>query len=151
MNEYQLIIEQAKALLESESDAIANAANLSSLMYHNVDNLNWAGFYLFKHDQLVLGPFCGQVACTRIDIGKGVCGTAYAKKQTLLVKDVHQFEGHIACDAASESEIVVPFYGQKISGVLDVDSPIKARFGSQEKALFETLASLYSDSANGQD
>lgn len=148
MSNYQLIVDQAKALLESESDPIANAANLSSLIYHNVDDLNWAGFYFYKDNQLVLGPFSGQVACTRIDIGKGVCGTAYEQKQTQLVADVHLFEGHIACDAASESEIVVPFYSATISGVLDIDSPKKARFTDREKAFFEELAELYINSLN---
>jgi GAF domain-containing protein len=154
--EYKLLIEQARALIESEPDPIANAANLASLIYHNVSDLNWAGFYFYRKDELVLGPFMGQVACTRIPIGKGVCGTAFETKQTLVVADVHEFEGHIACDSASESEVVVPFSfnGQTniqdgVAGVLDIDSPVKNRFGAAEQELFELLAHLYVQESEG--
>ncbi|MFT4629637.1 MAG: L-methionine (R)-S-oxide reductase [Arenicella sp.] len=142
-NNYPLLLKQAEALLSSETDAIANAANLSSLIYHHVDDLNWAGFYFFKETELVLGPFCGQVACTRIPVGQGVCGSAYSNNQTMVIADVHQFEGHIACDAASESEIVVPFKCDGVSGVLDIDSPHKARFGDSERDFFEKIMRLY--------
>ena len=146
MNDYSLILEQAKALLESERDPMANAANLSALVFNSVGNLNWAGFYFLRDDELVLGPFQGQVACTRIAPGKGVCGTAFAERSTQVVADVHEFEGHIACDAASESEIVVPFYATQLQGVLDIDSPTKARFSKPEQDFFEALTSLYAAS-----
>lgn len=142
-NNYALLLKQAESLLSSETDAIANAANLSSLIYNHVDGVNWAGFYFFKDTELVLGPFSGQVACTRIPVGQGVCGTAYSTNATLIVADVHQFEGHIACDAASESEIVVPFKRNGMSGVLDIDSPKKARFGDSERDFFEKIVQLY--------
>ncbi|MBL4674413.1 MAG: GAF domain-containing protein [Arenicella sp.] len=137
---YSLLLKQAQALISSETDFIANAANLSSFLYHNLDDVNWVGFYLFKQDELVLGPFCGQPACTRIAIGKGVCGTAFAEQRTLMVNDVHSFAGHIACDAASESEVVVPFNTSMYQGVFDIDSPIIGRFGEAEKELFEGVA-----------
>jgi len=140
---YSLLLQQADALISGETDVIANAANISSLLYHNVDEVNWVGFYFFKNDELVLGPFNGQPACTRIPVGKGVCGTAYAQKQAMVVDDVHAFAGHIACDAASESEVVVPFYTQGVSGVLDIDSPLKKRFGDAEKLLFEHVVELF--------
>jgi len=146
MNEdYQLLLKQAEALISSESDPIANAANLASLLYNNVDDVNWVGFYFLKQDQLVLGPFSGQPACTRIPIGKGVCGTAYDKQETQVIADVHAFEGHIACDAASESEVVVPFMTEDLSGVFDIDSPVQGRFGDDEKALFEGVCALFVD------
>ena len=140
--QYSLLLKQAEALLSSESDFIANTANLASLLFNSLDNVNWAGFYLFRDNELVLGPFNGQVACTRIPIGKGVCGTAFEKQETLVVADVHAFEGHIACDAASESELVVPFTTRIFRGVLDVDSPMVERFGDAEKALFEGVVQL---------
>ena len=140
--QYSLLLKQAEALLSSESDFIANTANLASLLFNSLDNVNWAGFYLFRDNELVLGPFNGQVACTRIPIGKGVCGTAFEKQETLVVADVHAFEGHIACDAASESELVVPFTTRNFRGVLDVDSPMVERFGDAEKALFEGVVQL---------
>ncbi len=140
--QYSLLLKQAEALLSSESDFIANTANLASLLFNSLDNVNWAGFYLFRDNELVLGPFNGQVACTRIPIGKGVCGTAFEKQETLVVADVHAFEGHIACDAASESELVVPFTTRNFRGVVDVDSPMVERFGDAEKALFEGVVQL---------
>lgn len=141
-----LICEQAMSLLNVETDPIANAANLASLIYHNVSDVNWAGFYFLRGNELVLGPFCGRVACTRIQVAKGVCGTAIATGETQLVEDVHQFEGHIACDVASESEVVVPFQTSSVSGVLDIDSPNKQRFQLSDKALFERLVDIYVDS-----
>ena len=139
---YSLLLKQAQALVESEPDFIANAANLSSLLFHNLDNVNWVGFYLYKDGELVLGPFSGQPACTRIPVGKGVCGTAFSEQATLIVDDVHSFAGHIACDAMSESEIVVPFNASEYRGVFDIDSPIINRFSAQERTLFEGVVSL---------
>ena len=107
---YSDLLLQARALLEMERDTVANMANLSALLYHGLDNLNWAGFYILKEGTLVLGPFQGKPACVRIGMGKGVCGTAASTRQTQLVPDVHAFAGHIACDSASQSEIVVPLF-----------------------------------------
>ncbi|MCH2189371.1 MAG: GAF domain-containing protein [Gammaproteobacteria bacterium] len=140
---YQLLLKQAQALISGESDPIANAANLASLVYNNLDNVNWVGFYFLRGDELVLGPFSGQPACTRIPIGKGVCGTAFAEQKTQLVADVHQFPGHIACDAASESEVVVPFKSKSVSGVFDIDSPVLNRFTCEEVELLEAVCELY--------
>ncbi len=140
---YQLLVKQVEALIESESDHIANSANIASLLFNNLDNVNWVGFYFEKGGELVLGPFSGQPACTRIPIGKGVCGTAFETQETQVVDDVHAFPGHIACDAASESEVVVPFYSDRVSGVFDIDSPILNRFGEEERWLFESVASLF--------
>ncbi len=140
---YSLLLKQAEALISDENDPIANAANLASLLYHNIEDVNWAGFYFYKQDELVLGPFSGQPACTRIPIGKGVCGKAFELKQTQLIEDVHAFPGHIACDAASESELVVPFDTSSLSGVLDIDSPKKARFTADEQSLAEAVCKLY--------
>ncbi|MBT8116078.1 MAG: GAF domain-containing protein [Arenicella sp.] len=142
-SEYDLLLKQAEGLLSAESNALANAANLSALLYFNLEHVNWVGFYFLDQDELVLGPFHGQPACTRIEIGRGVCGVAFQNSDTLVVDDVHQFEGHIACDAASESEIVVPIHTPSLQGVLDVDSPVRARFGDQEKYFFEAVVSLY--------
>ncbi len=139
---YSLLLKQAEALVSSEPDFIANTANLASLLYNNLENVNWAGFYLFRGNELVLGPFNGQVACTRIPVGKGVCGTAFEVQETLVVKDVHAFDGHIACDAASQSELVVPFNTPGFRGVLDIDSPVVNRFGAAEKVLFEGIVEL---------
>lgn len=126
---YAQLAQQAQALVADETDLIANLANISALLYWGLDNVNWAGFYLLKDSQLVLGPFQGKPACIRIRIGKGVCGTAISEQKAQLVHDVHQFSGHIACDAASNSEIVIPIYQRdKIIGVLDIDSPDVGRF-----------------------
>ncbi|MDC8831036.1 GAF domain-containing protein [Alteromonas gilva] len=131
---YPQLIEQAKSLIAGESDLIANLANLSALIYHNLADVNWAGFYLYKDDQLVLGPFQGLPACIRIPMGKGVCGTAAATNTTQRIEDVHQFAGHIACDAASNSEIVIPITVQgELLGVLDIDSPEKGRFSHEDE------------------
>lgn len=140
---FSLVLKQLEALLESEPDYIANAANMSSLIYNSLPDLNWVGFYFLQGDELVLGPFNGQPACTRIPIGKGVCGTAYASNTTQRVDDVHLFPGHIACDAASESEVVVPFKSDRVSGVFDIDSPVKARFTDAEQAFFEAAVTIY--------
>jgi L-methionine (R)-S-oxide reductase len=141
---YSLLNLQAQALIEHETDLIANMANLSALLFNQLPDLNWAGFYIMRGDELVLGPFQGQVACVRIGIGKGVCGTAVASGQVQLVKDVHEFPGHIACDAASNSEIVLPLrHNGKIIAVLDIDSPSLARFDAEDQAGLEQLIALF--------
>lgn len=141
---YRDLAEQAEGLLAGERDFIANAANLAALIFDQAPRLNWAGFYLLKSEnELVLGPFQGKVACVRIPVGKGVCGTAVSEAKTQRVEDVQAFAGHIACDAASRSELVVPlFEGERIIGVLDLDSPDAARFDSDDQAGFERLAAL---------
>lgn len=141
------LLEEATALLAGESDYIANAANLAALIFLSLDNINWAGFYFLREQELVLGPFQGKPACVRIPLGKGVCGSAAVRRHTLVVEDVHQFPGHIACDSASNSEIVTPLiHNQKLIGVLDVDSPLLNRFGNQERELLERLAEIYTAS-----
>lgn len=130
---YAEIIQQARALIEGEPDLIANLANISALLWMRLPEINWAGFYLYKDEQLVLGPFQGKPACVRIPMGRGVCGTAAKLGEAQLVEDVHQFEGHIACDSASNSEVVIPFYREgELSGVLDVDSPVTGRFDQED-------------------
>ena len=131
---------QARALLEGERDAIANFANTTSLLYHSLPDLNWVGFYLLKNGELVVGPFQGKPACVRIALGKGVCGTAAARRTTVIVKNVHGFDGHIACDSASNSEIVVPLVrGNELLGVLDLDSPKFERFDAEDQAGLEKV------------
>ncbi|MEI2297276.1 GAF domain-containing protein [Ensifer sp. MJa1] len=131
--------------MHDERDFIANAANLAALVFDLVPDLNWAGFYFLRsNDELVLGPFQGKVACVRIAVGKGVCGSAVALGQTMLVPDVHAFPGHIACDAASRSELVVPLIKDgKVLGVLDLDSPTAGRFDAEDEVGFEALAAIY--------
>jgi len=134
---------QLRSLLEGERDFIANAANFSSLLYHSLPDLNWAGLYLHKSGELVLGPFQGQPACVRIAIGKGVCGTAAEQRQTILVANVHDFPGHIACDSASSSEIVVPLIAHdELLGVLDLDSPSLGRFDDEDARGLNELAEI---------
>ncbi|TWI56948.1 GAF domain-containing protein [Halalkalibacter nanhaiisediminis] len=135
---YELVTKQLNALLTGEKDLIANLANASALLYQFLSDVNWVGFYLLKNEELVLAPFQGLPACVRIPIGKGVCGTAVEKETTLLVEDVHAFPGHIACDAASRSEIVIPIrYEGKIIGILDIDSPTVNRFSQEDQAHLE--------------
>jgi L-methionine (R)-S-oxide reductase len=135
---------QLRSLLEGERDFIANAANFAALLYHSVPELNWAGLYLKKDGELVLGPFQGQPACVRITIGKGVCGTAAEQRQTILVDNVHEFPGHIACDSASNSEIVIPLINQgELAGVLDLDSPAFARFDDEDARGLNELAEIF--------
>lgn len=135
IEQYQTLTKQAVALIESEHDLIANLSNISALLSMELEDLNWVGFYLYKEDQLVLGPFQGKPACVRIPMGKGVCGTAAATNTVQRVHDVHQFEGHIACDAASNSEIVLPFsINGTLAGVLDIDSPSVGRFSEIDEA-----------------
>ena len=146
---YQTLVAQAKALIEGETDLIANLANVSALIWQSLPGLNWAGFYLWKDSELVLGPFQGKPACVRIAYGKGVCGTAVARKATVIVEDVDQFPGHIVCDSASRSEIVVPLIrGGEIMGVLDIDSPTRARFDAEDQFGLERLARLVADSSS---
>jgi L-methionine (R)-S-oxide reductase len=138
------LLEELAALLAGEPDPIALAANTASLIFARMPRLNWAGFYFLQGDTLVLGPFQGLPACTRIAMGQGVCGTAAARRQTLVVDDVHAFPGHIACDSASNSEIVVPLVvGGQLAGVLDIDSPEFARFGAGERRVLERAAAIY--------
>jgi GAF domain-containing protein len=130
---YQEIAQQAQSLLADERDLIANMANLSALLYMRLDNINWAGFYLLKGDELVLGPFQGKPACIRIPIGKGVCGTAAQRGEVQLIDDVHKFTGHIACDTQSKAEVVLPFYRKDVLlGVMDIDSPRIGRFDQDD-------------------
>jgi L-methionine (R)-S-oxide reductase len=137
---YAEVVAQTRALLQGEPDAIANFANTSSLLYHSLPDLNWVGFYLLKDGELVVGPFQGKPACVRIALGKGVCGTAAARRATVIVGNVHEFEGHIACDSASNSEIVVPLLrGNELIGVLDLDSPRFARFDAEDQAGLEKV------------
>ncbi|HKL13309.1 MAG TPA: GAF domain-containing protein [Halanaerobiales bacterium] len=137
---YEMLYDSMKALIEDERDWIANLANVSALLFNHLDNVNWAGFYLMKEGELVLGPFQGNPACIRIEVGSGVCGSAVEDGKTYVVDNVHQFAGHIACDAASNSEIVVPlFYEDKIVGVLDIDSPLKSNFDEVDKKYLEKM------------
>ncbi|MDO6618095.1 GAF domain-containing protein [Shewanella sp. 6_MG-2023] len=141
---YDTLNRQVLALMEGEDDLIAGMANFSALLNDNLDDINWVGFYIKRNDQLVLGPFQGKVACTRIVIGKGVCGTAAANDETQLVADVHQFAGHIACDAASNSEIVVPVrQGNDVVAVLDIDSPSLNRFDTDDRKGLEMLVKSF--------
>ena len=141
---YKDLVEQANALFEGEHDFVANAANLAALLFHSLEYLNWAGFYFLKEEGLVLGPFQGKPACVRIAMGKGVCGTAARDKMTVIVPDVSKFPGHIACDPASRSEIVVPLvrFG-KVIGVLDLDSPNAGRFDEDDRRGLEALAEVF--------
>jgi len=138
---YRELRRQFAALMASERNALANAANLSALLYWSLPDVNWAGFYFLEQGELVLGPFQGKVACVRIAMGRGVCGGAALRRQTLIVADVHEFPGHIACDAASQSEIVVPLLqGGRLWGVLDLDSPKLARFDAADAEGLEGCA-----------
>lgn len=140
---YQLALKQIKSLIEDESNQIANLANASALLNTTLDQINWVGFYLTDGDQLVLGPFQGLPACVRIPFGKGVCGSAASKKETLIVADVNQFEGHIACDSQSMSEIVIPMIVDgAVIGVLDIDSPITNRFDRIDQIFLEEFVSI---------
>ena len=141
--DYDLLLAQLEAVTEGESNTIANLANASAILNMCLQNINWVGFYLVHDNQLVLGPFQGKPACIRIDFCKGVCGTAAATDCTQVVTDVHQFPGHIACDSASNSEIVIPLHHQgKVIGVLDIDSPLIARFTETDKIGLESCARL---------
>ena len=140
---YAELAAQLRALVEGEDDFIANAANFSALLFHALPDLNWAGFYLLKGGELVLGPFQGKPACVRIPVGSGVCGTAAAARKTVVVPNVHEFPGHIACDSASNSEVVVPLVrGGELLGVLDLDSPSLGRFDREDARGLEALAAV---------
>ena len=144
---YRDLARDLAALLAGERDPIANAANTAALLYGALPDLNWAGFYLYKSNELVLGPFQGKPACVRIALGKGVCGTAAQRRATVIVEDVHAFPGHIACDSASNSEIVVPLVrGTELLGVLDLDSPKLGRFGASDQRGLEAVAKIFLDS-----
>ena len=145
--QYAELAAQARALLSGESDRIANAANLSALVYHALPDLNWAGFYFFDGRELVVGPFQGLPACVRIPLDKGVCGAAASSRQTQRVADVDAFPGHIACDSASRSEVVVPLvHGDSLVGVFDIDSPRTSRFDEEDQRGMEALARVYLES-----
>ena len=140
---YTYLLNLAKNLTENEDDFIANCANISSLIFNNMKDLNWAGFYLWKNDKLILGPFQGLTATTKIELGKGVCGSSAKDKITYVVPDVHEFSGHIACDLASNSEIVIPLIkDNKLIGVLDIDSPKLDRFSLEDKINLEKLVMI---------
>ena len=142
---YRDLLQQFGALLGDERDPIANAANASALLFNTMPNLNWAGFYFLRDDaELVLGPFQGKPACVRIPVGRGVCGAAVERRRSILVEDVHAFPGHIACDAASRSELVVPLiHGGGVLGVLDLDSPIAGRFDVDDLDAMEKVVAVY--------
>ena len=140
---YTDLSEQIGGLLSGEDDSTANLANAAAAIYHALPAINWAGFYLLRGSELVLGPFQGKPACVRIPVGRGVCGAAAEQRRSVLVEDVHAFPGHIACDSASESELVVPLIrGESLIGVLDLDSPRLARFDADDQAGCEALAAI---------
>ncbi|MBD8592935.1 MULTISPECIES: GAF domain-containing protein [unclassified Pseudomonas] len=141
---YRMLCAQLQSLLADERDFVANAAQFSAFLFNQVDDLNWAGFYLNRNEELVLGPFQGQVACVRIAFDRGVCGAAAATRQTQRVEDVHAFPGHIACDSASNSELVIPLVKDGVLiGVLDLDSPRTARFSEADQQGLEQLAAIF--------
>lgn len=142
--QYEQLLQQASALVDGESDKIANAANLSALVFHSLPDLNWVGFYFYDGNELVVGPFQGLPACVRIALGRGVCGTAAVTKQTQRIADVDAFPGHIPCDSASRSELVVPLYkDEKLIGVFDLDSPKLDRFNELDQQHLETVAKIF--------
>lgn len=146
---YAELLAQARALFEGERDAGANSANLSALLYHSLPDLNWAGFYWMKEGGLVLGAFQGLPACVRIAVGKGVCGTAARDKRTIVVPDVDAFPGHIACDSASRSEVVIPLLREgKVIGVIDLDSPKPSRFDHEDARGLEAVAKAFLESTD---
>ena len=140
---YRMLNKQLDHLLEGEPDWLANLANAASLLYMQLEHINWSGFYLWREEQLILGPFMGKPACVRIPLGRGVCGTTAEKRETVVVPDVHAFPGHIACDAASRSEIVVPIVvGDRLIGVLDIDAPVKERFDDADRQGLEEFVAI---------
>lgn len=142
---------QLRSMLEGERNLIANAANFSALVYNALPDVNWTGFYFLHGDELILGPFQGIPACVRIPVGKGVCGLSAAQCDTIIVPNVHEFPGHIACDAASNSEIVVPvFDGQRLLGVLDLDSPTLERFDEQDAEGLNELVTIFVEACEGR-
>lgn len=146
---YRLLFSQMKALLEEERDVTANLSNASALLNEALEHINWVGFYIMKNGRLLLGPFQGKVACVHIAVGKGVCGTAVLENKTQLVMDVHEFPGHIACDSASNSELVIPLRSKgRIVGVLDIDSPILRRFDSVDASELEKIAKVIEEACD---
>ncbi len=145
--DYTQLLPQLAALLQGETDPVANMANMAAVLYHHLPQINWAGFYVRHGDELVLGPFQGNPACVRLKRGHGVCWAAAEKQKTVIVPDVHAFAGHIACDSASQSEIVVPILkGTGVWGVLDIDSPVKDRFTQQDKEFLEQAVKIFEKS-----
>ena len=143
------LLDALRGVLDGETDFIANCANTAALLFERLAEVNWAGFYILRAGTLVLGPFQGRIACVRIPLGQGVCGTAAARRETILVPDVHEFPGHIACDAASRSEIVVPLVkGGRLLGVLDIDSPAPGRFSDADRDLCEAVARILLDASD---
>ena len=141
---YASLVVQLLSLLKGEHDFIANAANFSALLFSSLPHVNWAGFYFLKDEELVLGPFQGNPACVRIPLGKGVCGVAAERCETIIVPNAHEFPGHIACDVASNSEIVVPMFdGERLLGVLDLDSPLIGRFDDQDAEGLNELVTVF--------
>ena len=141
---YASLVVQLRSLLKGEHDFIANAANFSALLFNSLPNVNWAGFYFLQGEELVLGPFQGNPACVRLPMGKGVCGVAAQQCETIIVPNVHEFPGHIACDVASNSEIVVPLFdGERLLGVLDLDSPTMGRFDDQDAEGLNELVTVF--------
>lgn len=144
---YDLLLKQIESIIDKDIPLISNLANISALLFQ-MNNINWAGFYLLDKDRLVLGPFQGEVACTIIPLGKGVCGTSAEKRETIIVDNVNEFKGHIACSSKSKSEIVVPIIkDNNLIGVIDIDSPIYSRFSTIEKEFLEKVASLIEKTA----
>jgi GAF domain-containing protein len=151
MADYRLLDSQAEALLRDEPDALASAANFVALLFNALEDVNWLGIYVLRGDELVLGPFQGQPACVHIDVGSGVCGAAAATLETQRVPDVHEFPGHIVCDAASRSELVVPLVVDgSLVGVLDIDSPSLNRFSAEDQAGVERLCATYCGRQSGR-
>lgn len=141
---FEQLLSQASALVSGQKDPVANAANISSLLFYGLDEVNWVGFYFVKGGNLIVGPFQGRPACVSIPIGKGVCGTAAATRRIQRIADVHAFEGHIACDTASRSEIVLPLLSSgELIGVLDLDSPVKDRFDEEDERFLQQVAEIY--------
>ena len=150
--DYKLLIAQSRALIADEPDALAAAANFVALLYNALDDINWLGIYVLRGEELVLGPFQGQPACVHIAVGDGVCGTAAATRETQRVRDVHEFPGHIVCDAASRSEIVVPLMSDdELIGVLDIDSPSLDRFDEADQAGIEALCAGFCEMQSVRD
>jgi L-methionine (R)-S-oxide reductase len=148
---YASLSTQLRSLLDGERNLIANAANFAALVYNALPEVNWAGFYFLHGEELILGPFQGKPACVRIPIGKGVCGLSAVQCDTIIVPNVHEFPGHIACDAASNSEIVVPvFDGQRLLGVLDLDSPLLERFDEQDAEGLNELVTIFVEACEGR-
>ena len=146
---YSYLLQQLQSLLQIERDPIANMSNFAAAVYHGLPNINWVGFYLLKENTLLLGPFQGKPACVRIELGKGVCGTAAARKETIRVPDVHTFAGHIACDSASQSEMVIPvFKNTSLWGVLDLDSPSLERFDCIDQENLEKAVRIFEENTN---